>query len=103
MLPCGVCGEICSHLGARGQIVVCRNCEAKATTLDGRPLAFYETLTKREDGVYQMMGPGAYYKEPDPDAGEKYVDQSDFGIWIDGSRVYLYEGVAGWLGLIVRE
>ncbi len=101
MKPCGICGETCSHLGARGQIVVCRLCEAKATTIDGRPLEFYEG-SKLENGVLCLLGPGAYFREPDREAGIEYREIWDKGIWIDGRRVELYEGVAGWLGLVVR-
>ncbi len=101
ILPCGICGELCSHLGARGRTVVCRLCEAKATTHDGRPLEFYEGF-KKENGVTYFMGPGAYFKEPDPEAGTRYSEIWEKGIWIDGRQVELYEGVAGWVGLIVR-
>jgi len=48
------------------------------------------------------MGPGAYFKEPDPDAGMECSEIWEKGIWIDGRQVELYEGVAGWVGLIVR-
>jgi hypothetical protein len=48
------------------------------------------------------MGPGAYFKEPDPEVGTRYSEVWEKGIWIDGRQVELYEGVAGWVGLIVR-
>ena len=99
--PCGICGENCSHLGSRGKTVVCPKCEAKATTPDGRPLVFQEGF-KHENGVTYLLGPGAYFAEPDPEAGEEYRDLWEKGIWIEGRQVELYEGVAGWVGLIVR-
>ena len=102
MKPCGICAVECSHLGARGQVVVCRTCEAKATTADGRSLVFHEGF-KKEDGVLYFMGPGAYYADGDPEAGEECTEIWDKGIWIEGQRVELYEGVAGWMGLIVRQ
>lgn len=102
MKPCGICGEICNHRGARGNVVVCPKCTDRATTLDGRPVTFYESIEKREDGVLMFMGPDVYYKAPDPEAGSSVPGFWTDGLWIDGKRVELYEGVAGWLGLIVR-
>jgi len=101
LLPCGICDIPCSHLGARGHTVVCRACEIRATTHGGRPLEFREGF-KEENGVIFFLGPGAYFKEPDHEAGVQYSEIWDKGIWIDGRQVELYEGVAGWIGLIVR-
>ena len=94
ILPCAICQLPCSHLGARGRNVVCHSCESKATTIDGRPLEFYDGF-KKENGVTYFMG-------PDPEAGTEYSEIWEKGIWIEGRQVELYEGVAGWLGLIVR-
>jgi hypothetical protein len=51
-----------------------------------------------------MYGPAAYFKEPDPEAGQicDEVTQS-YVCWVDGVKVNLYEGVAGWLGLVMPE
>ena len=81
--------------------MVCRQCESRATTRDERPLEIHDGF-KKENGVIYFLGPGAYYKEPDPEAGTEYSELWVEGIWIDGRRVELYEGVAGWFGLIVR-
>lgn len=99
--PCGVCGEICSHLGARGNTVVCGDCAAKATTVDGRPITFHEWVETR-NGAMQFMGPDAFYKDPDSDAGQLAREVWETGVWISGVRVTPYEGVAGWTGFIVK-
>ena len=101
ILPCGICGTECSHLGARGNIVVCAKCTARAVDSTGRPIEFSESMTK-VNGIYVMGGPTAYFKEPDPEAGQicQEVTRS-YTCWVDGTEVHLYEGVAGWLGLVM--
>lgn len=66
--------------------MVCRLCESKATTIDGRPLEFYEG-TKKENGILYLLGPGAYFKDPDPDAGTEYREiwEKGFGLRADVS------------------
>jgi hypothetical protein len=101
MKPCPICGIECQQLGARGNWVVCPNCEARAVDSTGRPITFGEQISKQGD-VYIMGGPAAYFKEPDPEAGKICPEvSSTFTCWVDGTEVRLYEGVAGWLGLIV--
>jgi hypothetical protein len=102
MKPCGVCGIICSHLGARGNIIVCRACTNKATTIDGRPVTFDEWAEKRNDVLY-LMGPDFFYKDPDPQAGQPAPEAWETGVWIEGIQVTPYEGVAGWTGFIVKS
>jgi len=49
-----------------------------------------------------MGGPAAFFREPDPEAGNLCPEVSQsFTCWVDGTEVQLYEGVAGWLGLII--
>ena len=101
MKPCPICGIECQQLGARGNWVVCTKCEARAVDSTGRPVTFAEQISKQGD-VYIMGGPAAYFKEPDPEAGQICPEvSSTYTCWVDGTEVRLYEGVAGWLGLVV--
>lgn len=99
--PCGICGELCSHLGARGRIVVCNDCENRVTDSRGRPIEVTEGFTY--SGCIRMMtGPEVVYKAEKNARSEKCeeVNKSNTG-FIDGKPVELYEGVAGWLGWVL--
>lgn len=51
-----------------------------------------------------LGGPAAYFKEPDPEAGRLCEEVTDSNIcWVDGTRVQMFEGYAGWLGLILPK
>jgi hypothetical protein len=98
--PCALCGEPCSHLGARGRNVVCGSCEAKATDSNGRPIEFLESFSRDGQTVW-LEGPAAFYKSPDPEAGERCDEASDsLRCFIDGFECQMFEGFAGWVGLI---
>ena len=101
--PCAICGEICSHLGARGRNVVCQTCARRAVDSVGRPICFEEDGSARGN-VIIFEGSRAYYREPDPQAGEMNLEVSaSYTCWIDGVECHLYEGVAGWIGLVVNS
>ena len=100
MRPCAICKEICSHQGARGNNVVCRNCESRAVDSLGRPVSFRDVVRRTGD-THEFLGPGAFYRDPDPEAGERNLEvSSTFTCWVDGVECNLYEGVAGWVGLV---
>ncbi len=88
-------------MGARGNIVVCWNCVERAVDSTGRPIEISERWTKT-NGILVQGGQTAYFKAPDPQAGEicAEVTQS-YKCWVDGTEVRVYEGVAGWLGLVM--
>ena len=101
ILPCGICGKDCSHLGARGNTVVCWPCAERAVDSTGRPIEVSERWTK-QNGILTQGGPTAYFTEPDPEAEQicQEVTRS-YKCWVDGIEVRVYEGVAGWLGLVM--
>ena len=88
-------------MGARGNTVVCWPCAERAVDSTGRPIEVSERWTK-QNGILTQGGPAAYFKEPDPEAGQicKEVTLS-YKCWVDGIEVRVYEGVAGWLGLVM--
>lgn len=91
-----------SGLGARGHNKVCDSCESRAVDSTGRPVEISETLVDR-DGVMYFSGPHVLYRKPDPQAGEVCEEaDKNFRCWVDGIECEVYEGAAGWLGLIVR-
>jgi hypothetical protein len=101
--PCPICGRDHSHLGARGKNKVCAECETRAVDSEGRPVTFDEHFERQGD-VIIMGGLRVTYREPDPQAGEinQEVEASRI-VWVDGVRCRVYEGVAGWIGLVKAE
>ena len=101
MKPCPICGVDCHQLGARGNQVVCPACEKRAVDSTGRPISIGEQFSETEN-VITMGGPAAYFKEPDPQAGEICEEATEnLTCWIDGKEVKIFEGAFGWIGLIV--
>ena len=100
--PCPICGREHSHLGARGQLKVCRYCETRAVDSQHRPVGFGERVVKVGNTIV-LGGPYAFYAEPDPEAGTENAEvSSTYTCWIDGIECRLYEGVAGWIGLVAK-
>ncbi len=98
--PCAICSEPCSHHGARGRNVVCNNCSAQATDSNGRPIEFLESFTRDGQTVW-LEGLEAFYKSPDPEAGKRCDEASESrSCFIGGYECHLFEGFAGWQGLI---
>ena len=103
MKPCPICNEDCHQLGARGNTPVCRVCEKRAVDSTGRPISIDEHVTTQGEIVF-LGGPAAYFKEPDPEAGQLCEEVTDSKIcWVDGTQVQVFEGYAGWLGLILPK
>ena len=100
---CAICGEARTLLASRGRKIICKECRAKAVDSTGRPIAFEDGFSKRGDLII-MNGPGAYYREPDPEAGQRAEEASTTRMcWIDGIQCELIEGAAGWQGLVLVE
>ena len=99
--PCGICGENCNHLGARGRVVVCPKCELRVTDADGRPVEVAEGFTF-SGCIRVMTGPTVSYrteKGARPEACDS-VNKTHIA-FVDGKPVELFEGVAGWLGWVL--
>ena len=81
--------------------MVCPTCSKRAVDSSGRPLVIAEQFSKNEEVIY-LGGPAAYFKDPDPEAGELCEEATDsLMCWVDGVEVKILEGFAGWIGLVL--
>jgi hypothetical protein len=81
-------------------MLVCRVCEKRAVDSDGRPISIEERISRQGEIVF-LGGPAAFFKEPGPQSGQLCEEVTESNIcWVDGKEVHLFEGIAGWIGLI---
>lgn len=103
MGPCPICGTEVDRQGARGKPAVCDACELRMTDESGRPVEVKEFFRRENEAIY-YDGPVVVYREPDPQAGEVCSRANGANaVYIDGTKCELFEGFAGWSGLIVRD
>lgn len=99
--PCALCQEPCSHLGARGRNVVCRNCEKLATDSQGNGIEFGWPSGQVAQGFSDTELP--IFAAGTPHAGDLCEEVNTNGFcFIGQTKVHLYEGVAGWFGLVLK-